>query len=227
MEQFREDFRAYREHYKAPGMAALLELPDRCVFIGDRERWVEWASMGMSDACLGIRRHRPLKKMGVGFPTAVWGYRGMRRYAALQLIQHYIEPEKLEALIDGARVRTERLLEKGARSRLGVLKGRGYRKAQRMAGILAILLKIKANNGVFFEGDFDMINPRTGPLGKVLHGLETVWYRLPWLWGWPTHLTNPYHVAKLLRKDGLQVADVRLRQHLAGRANPPGPLLTG
>ena len=55
----------------------------------------------------------------------------------------------------------------------------------------------------FLEVDFDLANPATGVLGSVSHGLEWSWYRLPLIVGRPKRKTNPFLVARHLRKAGI------------------------
>lgn len=56
------------------------------------------------------------------------------------------------------------------------------------------------HNSAFLEIDFDGANPATGSLGAVAHGLEWAWYRLPMLIGKPKRLTDPFRIARKLRK---------------------------
>ncbi|NIA16078.1 MAG: hypothetical protein GWP08_18615 [Nitrospiraceae bacterium] len=55
----------------------------------------------------------------------------------------------------------------------------------------------------FLEVDFDWFSPASGLAGMVGHGLEWLWYRLPPLAGKPKRLTDPFKIAKRLRKAGI------------------------
>jgi len=56
--------------------------------------------------------------------------------------------------------------------------------------------------GSYYEMDFDLGNPNGGLLPLIRHGFEYLWYRIR------KSKTNPYQVARLLRRRGLEVERV-------------------
>jgi len=57
----------------------------------------------------------------------------------------------------------------------------------------------------FLEVDFDLGNPATGLLGAVVHAGEWLYYRLPKIIGRRQIRTDPFLVAKWLRRSGIPV----------------------
>ena len=55
------------------------------------------------------------------------------------------------------------------------------------------------------EVDFDLSNPGRGLLPAVGHAAEWLWLRLPRLIRRPTRKTNPYRIARLMRRAGIDV----------------------
>jgi len=166
IEQFLACFRGWCEHFRAPPVE-LYDEPgaqpcreDRCLVRATPE-WLEWLERNSQGAscCLqpwghGIERHDPLNK---GVTTAEDGWRGLRAFAAIQII-HHVLPNWPETKMPP-----------------------------------------------FLEIDFDLANPAGGLLPLIEHGIEWTWYRLPWLLGRPQRRTNPYLIARMLRRRGIAV----------------------
>lgn len=79
----------------------------------------------------------------------------------------------------------------------------GWRGKKVMASLQVI--RHELDGFQFMEVDFDAINPSQGLAPLIGHGLEYCWYRLPLLWGGHKRKTNPYRVAKALRRRGVIV----------------------
>ena len=61
---------------------------------------------------------------------------------------------------------------------------------------------------LYLEIDFDLANPGRGALPAGIHVVEVVWLRRSWLVGRPKYKTDPYRIAELMRKDGIEVEAV-------------------
>ncbi len=83
----------------------------------------------------------------------------------------------------------------------------GWRGTRPFAAI-QIILHGPPERSEFFEIDFDLANPGRGVLPAVGHAVEVVWLRQSWLIGRPKRKTNPYRIARMMRRDGIEVEAV-------------------
>jgi hypothetical protein len=83
----------------------------------------------------------------------------------------------------------------------------GWRGTRTLAAI-QIILHGPPEKFIFLEVDFDLANPGRGLLPLIGHGVEWLWLRLPRLIRRPTRKTNPYRIARMLRRAGITVERV-------------------
>lgn len=83
----------------------------------------------------------------------------------------------------------------------------GWRGTRPFAAI-QIILHGPPERFIVLEIDFDELNAAGGLLPLIGHGLEWAWYRLPQLIGRPQRRTNPYRIARMLRRRGVPVERV-------------------
>lgn len=81
-------------------------------------------------------------------------------------------------------------------------------RGERPFGAIQIILHHLVGKSEFLEIDFDEAGPGQGLLPAAWHGIEVVRLRLPRLIGRPKWKTNPYRIARLLRRSGIEVERV-------------------
>ncbi len=83
----------------------------------------------------------------------------------------------------------------------------GWRGTRPFAAI-QIILHGPPERSIFLEIDFDEAGPGQGVLPAIWHGVEVVRLRLPRLVGLPKWKTNPRRIARMMRRDGIEVEAV-------------------
>lgn len=77
----------------------------------------------------------------------------------------------------------------------------------RVFGAVQIIVHLYKGR-LYLEIDFDHFNPGRGLAPAIGHAGEWMWLRRSWLIGRPKYKTDPYHIAALMRRDGIKVESV-------------------